>query len=252
MPHHILGTFNTSQFNRLVAFARERLVLVDARIRHLTIEQQRIGFLQYAYDTAGRPTHYSTGPEGGGPTYIGKLMAAYEVLGGDPFYDLQVRSMSDPVYRLKGNEQDTAKVLSNGEPVPQPGLVDGPSGNAVRSIKAWMEDDLDRLERLERKVRRMVDYSDQLGAEIEALQSIRGSVDTEGSLENLAASVQQLLSDPDYRAIADDKDKDPFGKFTYAPMSSYEPGGTRTAPSGVAIERTNQGYVVIGEGSKEA
>lgn len=247
MPFEILGTFNQSQFNRLVAFARERLVLVDARIRHLTVEQLRVGFLQYTYDTAGRPTGYSTGSEGGTPTYIGRLMAAYEVLGGDPFYDLQVRSMGEPVYRLKGDEQTTSKVLSNGEPIPQPGLSDGPSGNAVRLIKSWMSEDLERLERLERKVRRMVDYSDQLGAEIAELQSIRGGAESDGSLENLVTVVQQLLLDPDYRAIADDKGKDPFGKFTYAPMSSYEPGGTRQAPSGLAIERTTQGYSVIGE-----
>jgi FtsZ-binding cell division protein ZapB len=173
-------------------------------------------------------------------------MAAYEVLGGDPFYDLQVRSKNEPVYRIKGTETVTAKVLSNGEPIPQSALADAPSGNAVRDIKAWMSDDMERLERLERKVRRMVDYSDQLQDEIDALGSIGASIEVDGSLENLVATVQQLLSDPAYRAIADDLNKDPFGKFTYAPMSSYEPGN-RTPTPGVSVERTNSGYVKSGE-----
>lgn len=242
-----LGTFNKSQFDRLVAYARARLPLIDARIRHLTIEQQRVGTLQFVYDTAGKPVAYTTGGAGAGSTYIGKLMAAYEVLGGDPFYDLQVRSRNDPVYRLKGTETATAKILSNGEPMPQAALADAPSGNAVRAIKAWIADDLERLERLERKVRRMVDYSDQLQDEIDALDAIRKSVETDGSLENLVGAVQHLLTDPTYRAIADDAGRDPFGKYIYAPMSSYEPGGARTAAPGVSVKRTASGYVVVGE-----
>lgn len=244
-----LGTFNKTQFERLVAYARSRLSLIDPRIKHLTAEIQRVGYLQFVYDKAGNPTSYSTGAQGSPTTYIGKLMAAYEVLGGDPFFDLQVRSMNDPVYRLKGTEDATAKILSNGEPIPHAGLSDSPSGNAVRTIKSWLQDDLERLDRLERKIRRTVDYSDQLQLEIEKLESIRKSVEVDDSLENLVSFVQQLLSDPTYRAIADDRGKDPFGKFIYAPMSSYEPGGSRKTTPGVSVERTNDGYTIIGEGS---
>lgn len=245
MPHNILGTFNKSQFDRLVVYAKGKLDLIDQRIRHLTIERQRVGFLQFAYDTAGKPTSYTTS-QPGETTYIGRLMGAYEVLGGDPFYDLQVRTVGQAVTRPKGNELAVSKVLSNGEPIPAAGLSDGPSGDAVRTIKAWMGDDLERLERLERKIRRMVDYSDQLQEEADKLTEIRGGVEADGSLENLVALVQQLFSDPTYRAIADDQGRDEFGKFIYAPMSSYEPGG-RTPSSGVSIERTNDGYVVVGE-----
>jgi len=248
LPHGILGTFNKTQFDRLIAFARSRLSLIDGRVKHLSAEALRIGFLLFTYDKAGNPVSYSTGAAGSGPTYIGKLMVAYEVLGGDPFYDLQVRSRTDPVYRLKGTEDATAKILSNGEPIPHAGLSDGPSGNAVRTIKTWMQDDLERLDRLERKIRRMVDYSDQLQLEVQALEAIRRPVETEDSLENLVSFVQQLLSDPTYRAIADDRGRDPFGKFIYAPMSSYEPGGSRKVTPGVSVERTNDGYIITGEG----
>ena len=246
MPFQFLGTFNASQFNRLVAYARSRLALIDRRIRHLTIERQRIGFLQFSYDTAGKPISYTTGDAGVATTYIGQLIAAYEVLGGDPFFDLQIRTMSQAVTRPRGTELATSKILSNGEPIPAAGLSDGPSGNAVRTIKSWIADDLDRLDRLERKIQRAVDYSDQLQEEIAQLTAIQGSAEADGSLENLVALVQQLLADPTYRAIADDAGRDEFGKFIYAPMSSYEPQG-RTPSGGVSVERTNSGYVVIGE-----
>lgn len=242
-----LGTFNRSQFERLVKYARSQLVYLDARILHLTVEQQRIGFLQFAYDDAGRPISYQTGVPGF-TTYIGKLMSAYEVLGGDAFYDLQVRSKSSPVYRLKGDEVATAKIMSNGEPVPQQGLADAPSGNAVRGIRSWCDDSLDRLERLERKVRRAVDYSDQLQEEIDTLKKIRLTIETEGSLENLIATVTPMFTDSSYRAIFDDTGSDPFGKLVYAPMSSYDQGGTRRSPAGLVVERGSQGVVVAGEG----
>lgn len=246
--HDFLGTFNKSQFNRLAAYARGQLVYIDLRIKHLTIEQQRVGFLQFAYDTAGQPTSFATGSPGF-TTYIGKLVAAYEVLGGDPFYDLQVRSKSNPVYYLKGTETYTSKILSNGEPLPSQGLSDGDSGNAVRSMRSWTEANLDRLEKLERKIRRAIDYSDQLQDEINELNTIKKAVDVDGSLENLIALVNQLFIDPSYRAIADDKGKDPFGKNAYAPLSSYDQGGTRAPTDGPSVERGSDGYTTSGGGS---
>jgi YD repeat-containing protein len=243
-----LGTFNRSQFQRLTTYTRSQLTYIKSRIGHLTTEKQRIGFLQFTYDSAGQPTGYATG-QPGVRTFIGKLMSAYEVLGGDPFYDLQVRSTSNPVFYTKGTETYSAKVLSNGEPVPSLGLADAVSGNAVRSIRGWVSENLDRLERIERKVRRAIDYSDQLQLEIDNLNSITNAVEVEGSLENLITLVNQLFTDPSYRAIADDKGKDPFGKVAYAPMSSYDQGGTRAPSEGLVIERGSAGYTTSGGGS---
>ena len=240
-----LGTFNRSQLTRLATYARSQLTYVKARVQHLTIEKQRVGFLKFTYDSAGQPTRYETG-QPGFTTYIGKLMSAYEVLGGDPFYDLQVRSMSNPVSYTKGTETYSGKVLSNGEPVPSLGLADAVSGNAVRSMRDWMSENLDRLERIERKVRRATDYSDQLQIEIDILTSITNAVEVDGSLENLIALVNQLFTDPSYRAIADDQGKDPFGKMIYSPMSSYDQGGTRAPVEGLTPERGSAGYTVGG------
>jgi hypothetical protein len=248
-----LGTFNRSQLDRLAAYARDQLVHVDARVLHLTIEQSRVGFLKFSYDSAGRPTTYSTGGTGSSPTYIGKLMAAYEALGGDPFHDLQARSSVDqPVFFQKGDEAVSAKILSNGEPLPQLGLADAPSANLAKQVKSWIGPSLDRRAAIERKVRRMIDYGDQLQTEIEELKIIQKTSETEGSLENLLAEINLLLADPNYRATGDDKGSDPFGKLTHAPFAAYEPGEGRAGPDGVAVERTGDGYTISGGGGTTA
>jgi hypothetical protein len=245
LPYNFLGTFNKSQFDRFVDYARSILLYVDNRIKHLTIEQQRIGFLKFSYDPAGRPISYSTGSPGF-VTYIGKLVQAYEILGGDPFHDLQVRTKSDPVYYLKGDEVATSKIMSNGEPIPQAGLADAVSGNAVRGIRQWMDDHLDRFERLERKIRRAIDYADQIQDEIDTLNKVRQSAETDGSMENLIALVNSLFSDSSYRSITDDMKSDIYGKLAYAPMSSYDQGGTRRGADGVVVERGSEGTVISG------
>jgi len=249
MPFEWLGTFNRSQFDRLTAYARDQLAHIDARISHLTYEQMRIGFLKFSYNSAGKPTAYSTGSNGGSPTYIGKLMGAYEAIGGDPFFDLQTRAMVDqPVYYPRGTETAATKVLSNGEPLPQKGLADAPSANLSQQMRSWLHATLERRARLERKIRRALDYGDQLQAEIENLQLLKKGAATTGSFENLVAEIGHLISDPNYRALGDDKGGDPHGKLAYAPMASYEPGEGREAPDGLNVEKTAKGYSVSGSG----
>lgn len=244
MPFDTLGTFNRSQFERLAKYAREQLPLVEGKLLHLTVEQQRLGVLGIAYDLAGRPSAYSANPI---DSYLGKLLSAYEILGGDVFHDLQVRPMSDPVFLVKGDEVNPARFMSNGEPLPQPGLADAPSAKLLQQMRSSLNTSFDRRAALERKIRRTLDYGDQLQAEITELGLLKQAAETEGSMEFFISAVSQLIADPTYRAIAEDHGKDPFGKFIRAPLSAYEPGGNRTADDGLTVERTEQGYSVSGE-----
>lgn len=245
MAFEWLGTFNASMFNRLVAYAKDQLPLIEGRIKHLSTEQSRLGLLMMAKDSAGRPTGYEP-PSAN--TYLGRLVAAYEILGGDVFHDLQVRSIGEPVYILKGTEVSSSKFFSNGEPIPQAGLADAPTANLVTEMRAWMSDSMNRRDYLERKIRRVLDYGDQLQIEIDRLKQIQGSVEAPHSLESIIATVNQHLSDPGYRATLDDKGQDIFGKFAKAPMSSYEPGPERTPPDGAGVEKTSTGYNIYGTG----
>lgn len=229
MAHDFLGTFNKSQLDRLVAHVRAQGGLVQGRILHLETEKNRIGLPVFKYDEKGVPIGYSVDP----PTsYIAKLMVAYEVLGGDPFYDLNLRLRTSPVYKQAGSEMEEPELMSNGEVIGAQGLADGVSATAVQELKAFVPDTLYwRRERLERKIRRALDYFDQLDAESQALQLMQLDDSATGSVENLYKYLTELIADPTYRAIYDDKGKDPNGKLPRAPFSSYEPNAAEGSPS---------------------
>jgi hypothetical protein len=252
MAFDFLGTFNRSQFDRLVAFARDQIVHVDPRIKHIVSEQTRVGYLRFTYDSAGRPIKYSTGSEGGSPTYIGKLMGAYEALGGDPFHELQTRMVSQAVFLPKGTEVSAPKVMSNGEPIPGIGLADAPTAKFVSRIKSGVSGMIERRAALGRKIRRMVDYGDQLQAEMDSLMALNASAESDGSLENIVTDVKLLLTDRNYRAVSDDKGNDEFGKLTQAPMAGLNPGPDRANPDGLVVERGGDGVVISGEGGSTA
>jgi hypothetical protein len=248
MAYDHLGTFNKSQIERFLAFARSQLPLATARIQHLQAEVSRIGTVVFRYNK-GVPLGLSGNPSN---SYLAKLLAAYEVLGGNPFIDLRVRLKTDPVYVVSGDESTSPSYLSNGEVMGTKGLADGVSAELMRSARTWVDDTIQaRFERLERKIRRAVDYSDQLKDEITQLQTLQKAATVTGSLEDIANQIHQLLGDKNYRAVFDDGGKDPYGMTTYAPFGGYDavpsqdPNAVdRVAPS---PQRQNTGFVGPGE-----
>lgn len=218
-----LGTFNSSQLERFKAFARGQIKLVDERMAHLEAELNRVGVLNFSFDSDGAPKGYSVArpPD----SYISKLVAAYEALGGDPFYDLRIRSQAQPVFVVKGDESAMPTRMSSGEIISMPGQADAPTAELMRLARTWMDETLRyRREHLERKIRRAVDYADQLQAEILLLQKVKLGDTASGSLENTLKNIGDYINDRSYRAIFDDKGKDPFGLKVNAPFGSYEPG----------------------------
>jgi hypothetical protein len=249
LAHNFLGTFNQSQFERFLAFARSQLPLAAGRIQHLKAEINRVGAIVFRYDN-GIPQGYAASPP---ESYLGKLLAAYEVLGGNPFIDLRVRQKNNPIFRLKGTETAGPQYMSNGEVIGAKGLSDAPTAELMRDAKAWVDDTLHaRFESLERKIRRATDYSDELKAEVVKLQTIQLTASTNGSLEFIAAQVNQFLSDQNYRAVTNDGGGDKFGFNVYAPFSSYDVA-TSTDPSiqrvSESAQRQNTGFVGPGQSS---
>jgi len=208
MAYDWLGTFNKSQLDRFLAFARSQVPLIDARINHLSAEMARIGSIAFIYNQ-GVPSSFSVDPA----SYLGKLIAVYEVMGGDPFKDLRVRAKTDPVFAVRSTEFNPVQYMSNGEVIGAKGLADAATAEMMRKAKTWLR---------ERKIRRAMDYADSLQNEIDVLETIKSTVETADSFEQLAAQMSTLISDPNYRAIYDDLGKDPFGLTTYAPFSSYD------------------------------
>lgn len=245
MAYEFLGTFNTSQYARFAAFARAQTQDVLGRILHLTAEQFRVGKLAFGYDPGGAPIGYVPTPK---KSYLGRLLACYEILGGNALYDLNVRSMSQPVFLLAGSETKPAQVLSSGEVMSLPGQADGDSAVLMQAAREWMPEVMQyKRDYLERKIRRCLDYSDQLQTEIDVLQVIIAAKEKGGSLEYIFAQIDQLIADPTYRAIYDDQGDDPLGKKAYAPYKPYF-GGPDVVPS-ETWGRDEGGTTAPGEGS---
>jgi hypothetical protein len=249
MAYDYLGTFNRSQWEKFLAFARSQLPYVTARIRFLSLEISRIGTVSFKYDE-GVPQGYAATPT---DSYLGKLLAAYEVMGGDPFQNLRVRQKTQPVYILQGDESTPPQFTSSGEVVGGKGLLDGPTAELMRAAREWVDETLQaRFNRLERKIRRAMDYSDQLQQEALSLQVIQQAAQIEGSLEFIAAQIDEYLMDHNYRAIYDDSGSDPFGLKVYAPFSSYD-GAPPKDPNAdvhrerVTAQREDSGYRGPGE-----
>ncbi len=247
MAYDWLGTFNRSQIERFLAFARSQLPLVDGRIEHLTAERSRIGSVIFRYQN-GVPQGFAADPV---DSYLGKLLGAYEVLGGNPFIDLRVRLKNDPIFLVKGTETQGPQYMSNGEVVGAKGLSDAPTAELVHEARGWLESTLySRFDSLERKIRRAMDYADELQSEIATLQVMKLAADATGSLEYIASQISQFLSDQNYRAVFDDGGGDKFGFTVYAPFSAYDigsssdPGVSRTSES---AQRQNSGFVGPGQ-----
>jgi hypothetical protein len=234
------GTFTRSQFERFKSYVLDQVQLIDARIAHLKAERGRIGDLAFAYDAGGIPTHVASDPP---ITYVGKLFGAYEALGGNVEFDLQVRSTSQPVFRLAGDVTRAAQLLSNGEVISVQGLGDAESALTVQAIRGWVSKDLARRrDHLERKIRRAIDYAEQLTAEISELQLLKGDEATEGSLAYYMKIIDNLSVERNYMAITNDEaSPDPHGKFAKAPIAPFMPGPK--GATAISYERTLDGLV---------
>ena len=242
MAFEILGSFSASQFTRFSTWVQVQTGQVSARIQHLNAEIARIGALSFAYDSNGIPTFVTPTDS---TTYIGRLFQVYEALGGDAEFDLQVRSMSQPVFRNSGTEVRMPQTMSNGEVIGTGGLSDAQSGELFRQARDWAYDvQFYRRDLLERKIRRMMDYVDQLNAEVATLTAIQAEATASGSIGFIIAGVQKLIQDRYYIAAQNDaSNPDPHGKFAQAPVASYMPnpeGGSTITD----YERTYDGPAV--------
>ncbi len=240
MAFEILGTFTASQFTRFSIWVQAQVGQIPARIQHLQAEAARIGGLAFAYDSGGVPTFIQPADN---LTYIGRLFQVYEALGGDAEFDLQVRQMGQPVFKTTGTENHMPQLMSNGEIISAGGgLSDAPSAELFRQARDWAYDvQFYRRDLLERKIRRAIDYVDQLNAEIMTLQGIQASASQAGSIGYIVSGIQSLVSDRYYIAAQNDAGKpDPHGKMAYAPIAGYMPnpqGGSTV----VDYERTYDG-----------
>jgi len=222
-----LGTFNKAQFDRFRTFAEAQKGDVHARITHLEAERERVGIVNFSFDSGGIPKGFTVSPAN---AYLARLVAAYEVLGGDLIYDLNIRNRTQPLYLVKSDESAPAQTFSDGSIMGGQGAADANSAVLVQKMKAWLGDSLDyKREYLERKILRLIDYGEQLQQEVVLLNQILSGEHAEGSLAFLVSEIEALLQDPNYRAISTAGDV--FNKAGGGPFASYDAGPNRAAAS---------------------
>lgn len=178
MAFGFFGTFTTGQLQKLIDFSliQER----DLKLRKdwLGAQLTRNGVFTTVYDAQTSMPKSFSAPEN---SYAGKLLQAYRILGGTPETDFMLRTTDQPVFLTRGNNIDTKTVgtdptagysdqLSNGRRIRGSQRFDRDVGIQVNRLKSWqMEAIKQKREHLEFKIKRALDYSDQLKREIDVI-----------------------------------------------------------------------------------
>lgn len=211
MSFNFYGTFTTGQFNDLVDFSKIQEQDIGARIDWLSAEIPKVGTFLTEYDSDDRyPVYFDCLPV---DSYGAKLLRAYKILGGVPERDMLLRTSDKPVYLKRGvNASPTdpdsgySREFSNGRIYRGNQRFDRSIGIRVEALKRWQLEAIKRKrEHLELKIKRALDYSDQLQRERDLLRGLVG-----GGVSDLVTEVYKLMFAPGAMNVVDDPD-DGFG-----------------------------------------
>jgi len=214
------GPFTTGQWNELESFIFVQQVDLQARRDWLSAALARNGIFNTEYDENNFPTTYDAQSGSGGFTcipdssYGGKLLTAYRALGGVPETDMLLRTTDMPIFLTGGSQTQTGEgaqktgysdMYSNGRRERGGMRFDRDLGLLVEAVKApFLEIIKQKRERLEFKIKRALDYSDQIQREIDQLDKLLAP---DGVLA-LLGRVQSAITQPgQFGVIKNDNDK---------------------------------------------
>lgn len=208
MAFNFFGTFTTGQWEAFKAFSRIQERELRLRLAWLNRELVRVGVFSTAYDKTGSvPVSFTaTG-------YGGKLLQAYRILGGVPEQTMLLRTRDKPVFKERATEltvdEDAtvsggfSDVYSNGRRERGGQRYDSDLGIQVEKLKAWQLDSIKfKRERLEYKIKRALDYSDQIQQEIALVTQLLGT--GRGSFQDQVTSVEVVMVRPGSANIVSD------------------------------------------------
>lgn len=214
MSFSFLGTWTTGQFEQLRKFAKVQEQDLKKRAEFLRRKISDNGIFVTEYDEATyHPIRYSVTPF----SYASKLFQAYRALGGHPEKEFLLRTRDQPVFLTRGNSINTedptdttsgySDMYSNGRRYRGSQRFDRDVAVSVERFKGWQLEAIKRKrEHLEYKIKRAIDYSDQLAIEAEMIDAMlqdgsESSIDAQVTKINListrtgAANVIQDLFD---------------------------------------------------------
>jgi len=211
MAFNFFGTFTMGQWDVFRAFTAAQKVDIEARIKWLNREWFKVGKFKTDHDDDGNPTSYSVTPAG---SYAAKLIEAYTILGGVLERDFLLRTLNKPVFLKRRASTSAAggvdtvgysKEFSNGRMLRGSQRFDRDVGLHIENLKRWqLEAIKTKRERLEFKIKRALDYSDQIGTEIVLLKSL---LEESGGLEDRMSDIDVFITDPQRMNFTDSTDK---------------------------------------------
>jgi hypothetical protein len=179
MAFGFYGTFTTGQLQQLVDFSLIQERDLVARGSWLSAQLTRNGIFTTEYNPQ---THLPRSFSASAGSYAAKLLQAYRILGGTPENDFMLRSTDQAVFLTRGKNINTSTTatdptagysdtLSNGRRVRGSQRFDRDVGVQVTKLKSWqIEAVKHKREHLEFKIKRALDYSDQLQREIAVIE----------------------------------------------------------------------------------
>ena len=167
MAFNFFGTFTSAQWEAFRAFTVMQSSELDARVAWLKAELLRVGIFETSYDNNNTPVSFTCMPV---YSYGAKLLSAYRVLGGEPERDFLLRTRNMPVY-LKRSVNGYSDEYTNGRVHRGEMRNDRDIGLVVEKLKWWQLEAIKmKREHLEFKIKRTLDYSDQLDQELQLLK----------------------------------------------------------------------------------
>lgn len=221
MAFNFFGSFSLGQFQAFKVFSKIQRLELENRRQFLEKQRFQIGVFTTEYDG---PTPVAFSANSG--SYGAKLIEAYRILGGNPERDMLLRTMDMPVFLTRGTNFSVDKnstvqggfsdVYSNGRRYRGDQRFDRDLGLLVDKTKKWQMGPIKaKRELLEYKIKRALDYSDQLKAEIDTIdKTLSLGV---GGFDDQIASIELEAIKPGTSNITQNLD-DIFGLFVGKPV----------------------------------
>jgi hypothetical protein len=216
MAFNFFGVCSSGQWLVFKAFALVQKVELQLRRMWLQKEISKIGTFVTTYGDDFMPQEFIATPHN---SYAAKLMEAYKILGGVPERDMLLRTLDQPVFLTSGvgiskSDDDGVSggysdVFSNGRRFRGGQRFDRDLGLTFDKLKKWqLEAVKHKREHLEYKIKRALDYSDQLQLELNQIEILLG--DGTGSVDDQILQIELAINTPGSMTVVDNPD-DIFG-----------------------------------------
>jgi uncharacterized protein YjgD (DUF1641 family) len=212
---NFFGTCSRYQWEAFKAFSIIQKTELQLRNKWLSKELYRVGVFITTYDLDNLPESFSVTPVN---SYGAKLLSAYKILGGNPEKEMLLRTRDLPVFLNRGDQLNTrsdglsaggyADTYTNGRRWRGGQRYDRDLGLCVEKLKNWQLESIKaKREKLEYKIKKALDYSDQLQQEQVLIKKL---LTESGSVDALISKIEVQMLTP-YTSNTTEDRQDMFG-----------------------------------------